>query len=224
MRENIVSHDNYELCLRLTLSHHTVIFSVRDLIPRPVGVHSMGDNSFMSSILQCLINCAPLEKLFLLDLVHPYQSCDALHSGNRKRCVACELDKVFLAYFGSVNGIDAVAAVEEYHLASSSLSSSRFVHNTNKIYTNVRENTHCGHPIIPSSLMAEISKQVEMKQLAVKNTQDTPGFFQAFIHSLAACDLSYRKMSDKLKQIPSQTQIKLITTNEDDESTSECVT
>lgn len=162
----------------------------------------------MSAVLHCLVNCKRLEKLFLLDLVHPYQSCEALCNGNVNRCLACQFDKIFLEYFGSSNGIDAIAALEEHKLGYLPLSSLRFTGKTNAIYTNKRQIERCGHPIILSSFLNESWRQVEMKQFAGQNQNDAQEFFSSFINALATSDCSYLNTIKKLKESSCPTQIK----------------
>lgn len=166
----------------------------------------MGNTCFMSAVLHCLINCAQLQKLFLLDLAHPYQSCEAICNENRKGCLACEFDKAFLEYFGSAHGIDVIAALEESELGTSALSSSRFVQGKDTIYTRKREPNCCGYPIILSSFLAATWKHVGMKQLAGHNQNDAQEFFSSFMNALATSDFAYRDALKSIKQMscPSQ--------------------
>jgi ubiquitin carboxyl-terminal hydrolase 22/27/51 len=171
----------------------------------------------MSSILQCLLNCSPLEKLFLHDFIHPYQSCEALR-GNKQGCLACGFDEVFLEYFGSSNGIDAIAALEENDLSASSLSCSRFVYDENVICTKGKDKMLRGHPLIIASLLADTWKQVEMKVLAGQNQNDAQEFFSAFVNSVADGDLSYQKLCISSTQLSCPTQVTQPTLDERNKS------
>lgn len=176
------------------------------MIPAPVGLYNMGNTCFMSAVLHCLVNCKQLENLFLLDIIHPYQSCKALCNGSVKSCLACEFDKVFIEYFGSANGIDAIAALEENEPGS--LSSSRFLQKKDISYTKKQEINRCGHPIILSSFLAESWKQVGMKQLAGQNQNDAQEFLSSFINALASSDTAYLNALKKLKKTCCPSQIK----------------
>lgn len=88
----------------------------------------------MSAILQCLVHCLPVQRYFLRDVGHNYQSCqiyrengvppaDGVRSGGvgtkkDKVCLGCELDKLMLQYFGSSNGIDMAPCLETDSKAS----------------------------------------------------------------------------------------------------------
>ena len=176
------------------------------MITTPVGLYNMGNTCFISSVLHCLINCEPLENFFLLDLIHPYQSCEALRGD--KGCLACELDRAFLEYFGSANGIDAIAALEEHELSASSLPRTRFLYDkSTTTYTKKRDKEFCGHPLILSSFLAETWKHVGMKQLAGQNQNDAQEFFSSFVNALISSDVDYRNASSKLKERSRPTQI-----------------
>jgi ubiquitin C-terminal hydrolase len=161
----------------------------------------------MASVLHCLVNCKQLERAFL-DLAHPYQSCELLRKGNKRGCLSCAFDKVVLEYFGSANGIDAIAALEETEADSSSLASSRFVFHEAEMNIQTQERQRCGHPIILSSFLAETWKQVGMKQFAGQHQHDAQEFFNSFVHSLATSEAAYHDTCTKLKQMSCPTLIR----------------
>lgn len=122
----------------------------------------MGNTCFISSVLHCLINCEPLENIFLFNLIHPYQSCRALRS--EEGCLACELDRAFLEYFGSANSINALGA--------SSLPCTHF-------WNDKQRREFCGHPLILSSFLAEtwtLEACCSMKELAGQNQNNAQEF------------------------------------------------
>ena len=113
-------------------------------------MYNLGNTCFMSATLQCLIHCKPLQEQFLSKLEHPYQTCNCVRAGSKTTsCLTCEMDKVFLKYYGNSVGIDAIASLEEQPSHST---------DTNPTTTRVAPSDSRGHPIIPSNLLAEIWK------------------------------------------------------------------
>lgn len=152
----------------------------------------------MNATLQCLIHCKPLQDLFLRTFAHPYQSCGCLRGSNKTSCLTCELDKIFLEYYGSAVGIDAMSALEEQPelLSKQTLPSKDSA-------TDSR-----GHPIIPSSLLAEVWKNRGMRLVAGHAQHDAQEFFNAFIDCLASHALAYQKSAQETRQTVHETQIK----------------
>jgi ubiquitin carboxyl-terminal hydrolase 22/27/51 len=105
-------------------------------ISAPVGMYNLGNTCFKSAILQCLIHCKPLQQYFLKEAGHHHKSCQlyrnkmaeknenengssVLEDGSPKsekidpECLACEMDRLFLSYYGSTIGRDVFVAIEE---------------------------------------------------------------------------------------------------------------
>jgi ubiquitin carboxyl-terminal hydrolase 22/27/51 len=181
----------------------------------PIGMYNLGNTCYVSATLQCLIHCKPLRELFLHDLAHPYQSCRALRlESNKTTCLACELDKIFLEYYGSAVGIDAIAALEE-HLEMSSHATPTDAKEQAEISsfatpTDAKEQAHAtrGHPIIPASILAESWRNRGMIFLASHGQQDAQEYFNAFVDCLATHTLAYPKCAQDMRQAVQKTQIK----------------
>jgi len=175
-------------------------------IPTPVGIYNLGNTCFMSAILQCMIHCKPLQKSFLTDLAHPYQSCESLLCGsNKTSCLTSEMDKLFLEYYGSAVGIDTIAALEEQQDLSS-----------DETPDFVKKQTHDnrGHPIVPSTLMGEIWKSKGMRHVSGHSQHDAQEFFNAFVDCLATHALAYQQSAHELTRVMHETQIKPSSSNE----------
>lgn len=115
------------------------------------------------------------------------------------------MDKIFLEYYGSAVGIDAIAALEEQRVPSEAFSSKALQPACNENDTSTNS-SNCGHPIIPSNLLTEIWKNVG--SIAGHEQHDVHEFFQAFLDCLPTHTLSYQKSAREMRQFTHQTQIK----------------
>lgn len=140
----------------------------------------------MNSTLQCLINCVPLQEAFLKNLTHPYQCCAALKAGETS-CLACEIDRLFLEYFGSSIGIDTIAALEEQCTVQPDAL------DTNLAAPIKPSPEQCGHPVIPSNFLAKVWRHSTVRHLARHDQHDAQEFYHAFIDGLDTDVLSFQK-------------------------------
>jgi len=147
-----------------------------------------------------MIHCKPLQEQFIQNLAHPYQSCYVLRrENNNASCLTSEMDKMFLEYYGSAVGIDTIAALEEQlELSSHATPASE------------KKQTTCnrGHPLVPSSLLAEAWKNRGMKQVAGHGQHDAQEFFSAFVESLAIHAEAYQQSAHDMRQVMHKAQIK----------------
>lgn len=111
------------------------------------------------------------------------------------------MDKIFLEYYGSALGINIIAALEE-----------QFEIATDETHSPVKKQKqdNCGHPILPSSLLAEIWKNKDMKVVAGYGQHDAQEFFEAFVNCLGTNNLAYQKSAQDMRQILPGNQISRI--------------
>ncbi len=180
----------------------------------PVGIYNLGNTCFINAVLQCMIHCPLLQDLFLHQIVHPYKSCEALRWGsNKSSCLTCGLDKLFLEYYGSSIGIDAIAALEEQRVPSQSFFSNTIESNQNSSEPDSafardkkQHPEYRGHPIVPTSLLSEIWKNI--RSIAGHDQHDAQEFFQVFLDSLETHSIVYQNLAREMRQVLYKSAIK----------------
>jgi len=140
-------------------------------------------------------------------MIHPYQSCCCFRHGRKSElsCLGCEMDKLFLEYYGSAVGIDTIAALEEQCTQSDAT------------YTLTRTQTQDkqrGHPIIPSSMLRECWKNEHMRHIAGYSQHDAQEFFNAFIDCLATHAVAYQTSAQDMRKLIYEPQLKQSHLNE----------
>ena len=227
------SHEKWILpksnALYFAASQHLKTDQEKFKIGAPVGIYNLGNTCFMSSILQCLVFCKPLQQYFLRDSGHHYKSCEVFRhkedllnaaaaaavaaqakkistqskkpgtlSAIKKKtskvesevCLACEMDRLFLSYYGGTVGNDVCVPIEEssQHLllgqadASPSFSPGEIVVPIEK-----------GDPIIISDLLTSAWKSGGMNHLTGYDQHDAHEFLDSFLDVLGKHIVKFRK-------------------------------
>lgn len=176
--------------------------SRRFLINAPVGMYNLGNTCFQSAVFQCLLNCRPLQNYFLR-VGHNHMACPlypktkSTKKTEKERsaaqvCLACEMDKMFLHYYGNCTGFNVVTALSD------------LAHDTGK---GKREETSHhelskpkGDPIVASDILAATWKCPELSHLAGYDQNDAHEFLHGFLDMLGKHTKRYRlAVSDATK-------------------------
>ena len=192
-------------------------------IRAPVGMYNLGNTCFMSCILQCLIHCVPLQRYFLRDIGHHYKSCELVRNAYAQShtsinqstptpgkpteeecakiniCLACEVDRLFLQYFGSSIGRKVARAVcaqpnpvDRYRYSVAPLITSEG--NSCKSEADLR-----GKPLVTTSILAAAWKTSGMNHLAGYEQRDAPEFLHAFLDTVGKHSGDYRKLVQSMR-------------------------
>jgi uncharacterized UBP type Zn finger protein len=190
-------------------------------VKAPVGMYNHGNTCYMSSILQCLIFCPPLQDYFLKHMGHHHKACEIyrreidakaavaktkVNTAKSKKtsiasnksmgsttlseiCLACEMDRLFLAYFGSANGVDMHSCIEEscQHLLLGNNSDESLPINGEEIVRAPR-----GSPLMITDLLTSSWRCGGMDHLAGYEQRDAHEFLNAFLELLGKHIVKFR--------------------------------
>lgn len=178
-------------CAFLTCSlFQTTAPKERSRILAPVGMYNLGNTCFQSAVLQCLIACVPIQKYFLHDMMHHHASCAEYRkmadrpalprkfqstdsSSRMSPCLACELDKLILRYFGSARGVDVFSAVTD---AASNMEE-RIIPK--------------GDPLVTSEMLTSAWNCGGMNHLAGYDQRDAHEFLHGFLDNMSKHDQEF---------------------------------
>lgn len=169
----------------------------------------------MSAILQCLINCAPLQRYFLRDVGHSHEACAiyrkmeddpassttalSLSSGivlpkkkHKSVCLACELDLLFVRYFSSTVGFDIASATSSKARQGTQSPEVRPMNSSENKAVIVK-----GDPLITSDMLTAAWKCGGMNHLAGYEQRDAHEFLHGFLEALGKHTELYRKRMNK---------------------------
>jgi ubiquitin carboxyl-terminal hydrolase 22/27/51 len=181
----------------------------RHRIPAPVGLYNLGNTCFMSAILHCLIHCIPLQQYFIRDVGHHHLACNMYRTTNAKPappsardssakakarlktvCLACEMDKFFLRYMGSAQGVDLLSIVD----ASPSNSTTSTLSFTEAQSSSRTKDCVLikGSPLLTTEMLAASWKCGGMNHLAGYEQRDAHEFLHGFLETLGKHMRQYR--------------------------------
>ena len=164
-------------------------------------MYNLGNTCFMSSILQCLIHCQPLQRYFLKDIGHNHKACkkyrqmnptDKSRSPAEDVCLACEMDSLMLDYYSRSTGRNVVGILKD--LAAAPRRS--IMDLLNEISSKDEEIIEKGEPIIISRMLHVAWKSSGMGHLAGYEQRDAHEFLHAFLDILGKQICKHRARVD----------------------------
>jgi len=162
----------------------------------PVGIHNAGNICYISSVLQCIFNLRPIQQFFLRDAKHDCRACEILRSSNNQDassvdgCLACEIDRLILTYYGSTQGLDFSVIVNSTDISKQTLQGQLEQRVSGGAVRNVEASndgeldvpsTEQGMPIVVSDFLATAWKMKDMALLAGNEQHDSHEFMQVFL-------------------------------------------
>lgn len=183
-------------------------------IDSPVGIYNVGNICYISSVIQCIVNLRPVQQFFLKDAKHDCKSCELFRSQKsmnfrgstlRESCIACELDRCILKYYGSTQGLDMSPFISELELPVKPV-----VKTSLDIEEKQREK---GMPMDISDLLFTSWKKKEMSTFACDDQHDCHEFIQVFLDTI---DKDCKKYQDSILAARRSSMSNRITNTADD--------
>lgn len=164
-------------------------------------MYNLGNTCFMSSILQCLIHCPPLQRYFLKDIGHHHKACEKYRrmDPNSKSkdaannfCLACEMDALMLEYYSRSTGRNVVGILKDLSAAPRR----SVMDMLNQISSLDEEIIEKGEPMITSRMLHVAWKSGGMGHLAGYEQRDAHEFLHAFLDILGKQICQHRARVD----------------------------
>lgn len=183
-------------------------------IDSPVGIYNAGNICYISSVIQCIVNLRPVQQFFLKDAKHDCKSCELFRSQKsmnlrgsnlKDSCLACELDRFILKYYGSTQGLDMSPFISELELPVKPI-----VKTSLDTEEKQREK---GIPMDISDLLFTSWKKKEMSTFACDDQHDCHEFMQVFLDTI---DKDCKEYQDSIFAARSASISKIITNVADD--------
>lgn len=168
--------------LKLAASQSLLLDSEKHLIRAPVGMYNLGNTCYKSAVLQCLVHCLPLQQFFVKENGHNHHACKLYRQWDifrqkKKRsllkpketiCLACEMDRLFLSYYGSTTGDDVRGAVEEVCARDGAV-------------VEFNEPPEKGDPLVISEMLTASWQSGGMNSVASYKQHDSHEFLNSFL-------------------------------------------
>ena len=147
-------------------------------------------------MVQCIFNLRPVQEFFLCDIKHDYRTCEVLRSSSSQKssaklCLACEIDKLMLKYYGSTVGLDICKIINPSSRSSQKLEMAKKINSTsgnsfdsntgNDVVEPIIETLEKGMPIVVSDFLATAWNLKDMAALAGNEQHDSHEFMQVFL-------------------------------------------
>jgi ubiquitin carboxyl-terminal hydrolase 22/27/51 len=169
-------------------------------IKAPVGLVNLGNTCYQSTIIQVLINCTALQEYFLLHVGHHHLACNVYRkfeattkASPRKRlrdiCLACELDKLMLMYYGSNVGVNVLETTSEVARNTYGNEVASAISKTSK------KNVEPGSPLVCTEFLTATWKCKGMKHLTGYEQKDAHEFLHSFLDNTAKSMKHFREFT-----------------------------
>jgi hypothetical protein len=190
----------------------------------PVGIHNAGNICYISSVIQCIFNLRPVQQFFLRDAKHDCRACEILRSSNNQDassidgCLACEVDRLILTYYGSTQGLDLSVIVNSTDMSKQNLQGRLEQRISGGAVNNVEAfndgkldvpSKEQGMPIVISDFLATAWQMKDMALLAGNEQHDSHEFMQVLLDIIDRDCIRFEKtviadrQDDEIRQVRS---------------------
>jgi ubiquitin carboxyl-terminal hydrolase 22/27/51 len=161
-------------------------------------MYNLGNQCYMTAILQCLIHSTEVQHYFLRDVGHNHHSCKIYRDLFEKKvvksaCLACEMDKLFLAYFENTHGLNLRKLLGQ--LSDTSRHKTKLGGALDAVFDKVK-----GEPLVTSDMLTVAWKCIS--HIAGYEQRDAHEFFHSFLDVLGKHTRQYRVRVHNTINIP----------------------